>query len=219
MEQMLPPTLDVTYTTDWAGPLDGLHMDREMLQGFGLFPWQIVSRNSWWSRRLKKGEIGCAISHWRCWKDAADRNACVALMLEDDVVLVESFFDKVERALHVLEARDRDWDFLYLGRQPAMRDFPAGDGFVRPGYTHCTYAYMLSRSGIGKVLSVGFENHLIPLDEFLSALFVIHPRPDVARRYRPILKAFALEPPIAFQLPKEHGGSDTEATDFVDWQD
>src|ERR1041385_1965799 len=61
--------LDVVFTTDWNGPLDGAQIDRNSLRGFGLFPWKRTCSNQWWSRPLKKGEIGNSISHWRCWKD------------------------------------------------------------------------------------------------------------------------------------------------------
>jgi glycosyl transferase family 25 len=214
MEQLLPAHLNVTFTSDWHGPLDGLYIQPESLKGFGLFPWEIQSSNKWWSRPLKKGEIGCAISHWRCWKDAADYHEEV-LILEDDVDLADNFLQELSSVTNLIEVNFPDWDLLYLGRLRLMRDFAAGSGFVRPGYSHLTIGYMLSASGIDKILSVGFENALIPADEFLAALSIPHPRPDVARLYPPILNAFAVERDIVFQLPKEQAGSDTEHSDFI----
>src|SRR6266571_3451410 len=171
-------TLDVVFTTDWKGPLDGKQMDRNSLRGFGLLPWRMACSNQWWSRPLKKGEIGNSISHWRCWKDAASRDESRALVFEDDAVLTESFLDKFSQAVRTLDSRHRDWDFLYLGRlrrdippTPLGRDVPIDDGLVRPGYSQCAQAYMLTRAGLEKILSVGFENHLIPVDEFLPALY------------------------------------------------
>jgi len=122
----------------------------------------------------------------------------------------------------VLDTQHSPWDFLYLGRLrrdlgtlPLGRDVPVGDGLVRPGYSHCAHAYILTRTGLAKILSVGFETQLVPIDELLPALYTIHPRPDVARRYRPILEAFAVHPSIVFH--RRGAGSDTEASDFVDW--
>jgi glycosyl transferase family 25 len=246
MEEILPAELDVVFTTNWEGPLDGRQIDRESLRGFGLYPWPIVSRNEWWSHhewwsrpdslhdprvdqsgRLTKGEIGCAISHWRCWKDAWEQNLDRAIVFEDDVVLDGALLEKLSHALHILDTRHPAWDLLYLGRQrlhknraiPAVftRDIPVEEGLVRPGYSYCAHAYVLSRNGLKKILSVGFESAIIHTDEFLPALYMIHPRADIARRYRPILEAFAIEPSIAYQLPREQAGSDTQASDFVDW--
>ncbi len=67
--------------------MDGQAIDPDNLPGFGLYPWEIPSDNPWWSRPLKLGEIGCAISHWMCWQQAAADAADPALILEDDVVL------------------------------------------------------------------------------------------------------------------------------------
>jgi collagen beta-1,O-galactosyltransferase len=215
------PPLDVAFTTDWPGPLDGQRIDRAALQGFGLLPWKIASSVPSWSRPLKKGEIGTSISHWSCWKDAAARNEKYALVFEDDVVLVDSFLEQFLDALDRLDERFADWDLLYLGRVLQKfsigllsKDVPVEERMVRPGFSYCAHAYVLSKPGLHKVLSVGFEQALIPVDELLPALYTIHPRPDVVRKYRPLLNAYALEPSIALHVPDST--SDTEASDFID---
>jgi collagen beta-1,O-galactosyltransferase len=53
------------------------------------------------------------------------------------------------------------------------------------------------------------------VDEFLPALYMDHPREDVRRRYTKRLRAYAFEPPLVSQLPKDEAGSDTEASDWV----
>src|SRR5579863_9087045 len=116
VEKVLPAGLDVVFTTDWEGPLDGQQIDHESLRGFGLFPWQIVSKNIWWSEPLTKGDIGCAISHWRCWKDAREQNLDRAIFFEDDITLDKSFQEKLSHALHLLDTQHEGWDLLYLGR-------------------------------------------------------------------------------------------------------
>jgi collagen beta-1,O-galactosyltransferase len=98
-----------------------------------------------------------------------------------------------------------------------MRDFPLGHGLVRPGYSHGSFGYMLSRAGIEKVLSIRFENQLLPVDELLPALYIFHPRPDVRRRYPPSLNAFALERDIVTHIHIDgEDDSDTETTGFLD---
>src|SRR5262245_53333929 len=109
MEQLLGNTPEVIFTTDWEGPLDGNTIDQHSLAGFGLFPWQIAPPTPWWSRPLKKGEIGCSISHWRCWKDALERNVSIALFLEDDVLFIDGYREKVSTAIGVLDRQHASW--------------------------------------------------------------------------------------------------------------
>ncbi len=90
MERVLPATWDVQFTSDWDGPMDGQAIDPDDLPGFGLYQWELPSDNPWWSRPLKLGEIGCAVSHWMCWQQAAADAADPALILEDDAVLARS---------------------------------------------------------------------------------------------------------------------------------
>jgi collagen beta-1,O-galactosyltransferase len=88
-------------------------------------------------------------------------------------------------------------------------------GIVRPGYSYCTYGYLLSPSGLRAVLNSGFERALIPVDELIPALYLDHPREDIRLLYPKRLNAYAFEPPLVTQLPKEEAGSDTEASAFA----
>ena len=88
-------------------------------------------------------------------------------------------------------------------------------GVVRPGYGHCAYGYVLSQPGLRAVLAANLERALVPVDEFLPAMFVPHPRPDVRERFPPVLQALAFDPPVVAQRPKDAAGSDTEDSAFV----
>ena len=214
MEGILPPSWPVEYTTHWPGPRDGNAIGPNDLGGLGLFEWEIESRNQWWNRPLKLGEIGCAVSHWLCWQRAAALHSTRTLVLEDDVTLVPQIEHKLEAGLAELDALDPEWDLVYLGRwalEPDS-DIPVTPGIVRPAYSYCTFGYMLSASGLAKLLDVHFERAIIPVDELLPALYMSHPREDVRRRYPPRLNAYAFEPALVTQLPKDVAGSDTEAT-------
>jgi glycosyl transferase family 25 len=216
MERVLPATWDVQFTSDWDGPMDGQAIDPDDLPGFGLYPWEMRSDNPWWSRPLKLGEIGCAISHWMAWQKAAADGADPALILEDDVVLADHFAARLQSCLTRLWVTDPHWDLLYLGRWALDNgDRKVADGIVRPGYSYCTFGYLLSPSGLRKVLGSGFEHALIPVDEFIPALYVDHPREDIRSLYPKRLRAYALDPPLVTQLPKDEAGSDTEASAFV----
>lgn len=74
---------------------------------------------------------------------------------------------------------------------------------------------MLTQHAARLLLSAGLGDALIPVDEFLPAMYLDHPREDVRARFPARLGALAFDPPIVQQLPKEIAGSDTEDTDFV----
>jgi glycosyl transferase family 25 len=217
MERLLPAGWDVQFTSDWDGPMDGQSIDPGNLPGFGLYPWELPgSSNAWWSRPLKLGEVGCAVSHWMCWQKAAADGADPALILEDDAVPVGHFTALLQSRLTRLWEADPHWDLLYLGRWALNdEDRPVTGGIVRPGFSYCTFGYLLSASGLRKVLSCGFERALIPVDEFLPALYMDHPREDIRLLYPKLLSAYALESALITQLPKREAGSDTEASAFV----
>jgi glycosyl transferase family 25 len=218
MERILPRSWPVEYTTRWPGPLDGAAIRPGDLGGLGLFDWRIESHNAWWNRPLKLGEIGCAVSHWLCWQRAVALHADVALVLEDDVSLAPRIERDLPERVAELDAVDREWDLVYLGRwvlEPD-NDVPVAPGLVRPAYSYCTFAYMLSARGLAKILDVEFERAIIPVDELLPALYMPHPRADVRLRYPPCLNAYAFDPPLVTQLPKDVAGSDTEASSFSD---
>jgi glycosyl transferase, family 25 len=60
--------------------------------------------------------------------------------------------------------------------------------------------------------SSGFERALIPVDELIPALDMDEPRQVIRALYPKRLRAYALEPPLVTQLPKDEAGSDTEAS-------
>jgi collagen beta-1,O-galactosyltransferase len=151
-----------------------------------------------------------------CWQKAAGDAANPALILEDDIVLADHFAARLQSCLTRLWMADPHWDLLYLGRWPLdHEDSRVAEGIVHPGYSYCTFGYLLSASGLRTVLSCEFERALIPVDEFIPALYMDHPREDIRSLYPKRLKAYALEPPLVTQLPKDEAGSDTEASAFV----
>jgi len=216
MEHVLPAMWDVQFTSDWDGPMDGQAIDPDDLPGFELYPWELPSDNPWWRRPLKLGEIGCSISHWMCWQKAAADAADPALILEDDAVLPDHCAARLQSRLARLSTIDPHWDLLYLGRWARDDgDRAATEGIVHPGYSYCTFGYLLSASGLAAVLNCGFERALIPVDELIPALYMDHPREDIRSLYPKRLRAYALEPSLITQLPKDEAGSDTEASAFV----
>ncbi|MER6971154.1 glycosyltransferase family 25 protein [Nocardioides sp. NPDC000445] len=218
MTRSLPAELTATFTSDWQGPFDGQELRQADLEeaGYKLFPWQIESDNSWWSRPLKYGEIGCTLSHLACWRHAAQNgNEPYILVLEDDAVLQPTFLEDLLEGLGRLDGHHARFDLLYLGRYLLDPDQEAVPGFVAPGYSHCTFGYLLTRPALGVLLATQLESAVVPVDEFLPSLYIDHPRADLRARFPRQLTALAFDPPIVHQRPKDDAGSDTEDSAFV----
>ena len=180
-----------------------------------LFPWEIKSENAWWSRPLKIGEVACGLSHHECWKIAASETD-PTFILEDDTFGRGDFEMQTQRRMTDLNALDPWWDLVYFGRVSMAVDLAfCCEGIFRPGYSHCTYAYAISKNGAMKLLESEYLSHMMPVDEFLPALFCEHPRSDVRAIVRPILRAYAFQPEIIGQLEKMKWGSDTEESSNV----
>jgi glycosyl transferase family 25 len=141
------------------------------------------------------------------------------LILEDDAVLAPNFLEEFLGGLRQLGQSEppNGFDLLYLGRYPLQPGQPARPGFVAPGYSHCTFSYLVTRRALGVLLETRLDQAIIPIDEFLPSLYVDHPRPDLRARFPRQLIALAFEPPLVHQLPKSEAGSDTEDSDFADW--
>lgn len=74
---------------------------------------------------------------------------------------------------------------------------------------------MLSAAGLRAVADAHYDEALIPVDEFLPALYCDHPRRDVRARYARRMTAYAFAPSVVGQLPKAVAGSDTEDSAFL----
>jgi hypothetical protein len=80
-------------------------------------------------------------------------------------------------------------------------------------WPHARAAGDLTSPGTVKIVTRG--DGVWPVDELIPALYMDHPRADIRLLYPKRLRAYALEPPLVTQLPKEEAGSDTEASGFA----
>ncbi|MEU7765008.1 glycosyltransferase family 25 protein [Nocardia sp. NPDC049190] len=219
IQHRLPIGTPVTYTSDFDVTIDGHEIARSGIAdlGISLFDWQIHSDNPWWNRPLKYGEVGCTIAHLACWRHAEKNSSSpYVLVLEDDAFLVPEVGSRLREGLSRLNNSDEPFDLLYLGRYRLDPDTPTSvPGIVRPGYSHCSFAYLLTREGLRIALTTDLPKAIVPIDEFLPALYAPHPRPDMRRRFPPRLAALAFDPPLATQRDKADAGSDTEESQFV----
>jgi hypothetical protein len=141
--------------------------------------------NKYWHRELTNGEIGCALSHIKIWEDAYEKKYDNIIIFEDDV---EN--DGKPYNWDVLSSiRELNYDLFYLGRHLQQGYDEVGDtplenypGLCVPGFSYQSHAYMMSRSGIVKMVEDYLpilKNNLLPIDEFLPALCNWTPRLDL----------------------------------------
>jgi GR25 family glycosyltransferase involved in LPS biosynthesis len=121
-------------------------------------------------KELRRGEIGCSLSHFEVWKKLlkSDKNYC--LILEDDAYFVDDFKNKLNIILN--EVKDSKWDILYLNEN-CTRYFKNCDGkpytknTIRPeniGYG--MYGYIIKKDFIKKCTD--FLPIIYPVDVYLS---------------------------------------------------
>jgi glycosyl transferase, family 25 len=214
MLRVIPHGLEAEFTSDWIVDFDWRNGSK-YLDEFGLFPWKIQCSNSWWNRPLKKGEVACAVAHMLCWRHAVEKSSDIFLILEDDVWFDDGFDEKLAKGLQSLTTIRPQWELLYLGREPLAPDLRIANGIVRPGYSFGAYAYMMTGTGARKLVESTFDKAIIPVDEFLPAMYGDHPRADVRREFPKRIVAYAFDPSIVFPLEESIFGSDTEDSVFV----
>ena len=136
---------------------------------------------SFWVRPLTRGEIGCAMSHMMSWLAAYNEGVERALFLEDD------FNPEWEDTNWGIFDELPEFDILYLGRHSLSGCDEVGlDHFLKPYFGYQAHAYVMSRSGLVKLMNGSFNTfreNIIPTDEFLPTLHSVHPRKDIAELF------------------------------------
>ena len=114
------------------------------------------------NHKLKKGQIGCYLSHLKLLKKAKNDNDNIIIVLEDDIVFSKNFKDKLNE--YYKEVPD-DWDIIYLGAsrvkgKKISKHVLEGvyDKYIDGSFNMGTYAMMLNKKSINKLLKL-----LIPI--------------------------------------------------------
>lgn len=84
-------------------------------------------------RPMKKGEIGCFLSHYRIWEEVARSRYSRVVVFEDDVRFLENSTIELTEMVEDLMKMRTEWDLIYLGRKKMS---PHGDEFFVPGSFH-----------------------------------------------------------------------------------
>jgi glycosyl transferase family 25 len=81
-----------------------------------------------YDKELNDGEIGCYMSHARCWEQIVAQDIDYALILEDDAILTPELKDFIAK----LADSTQEWDYIKLshGRKPKniLNAIDLGDG-------------------------------------------------------------------------------------------
>lgn len=214
-----PECFEYIATDNWPQLHDGQQLSigtfATELEELQLFNWKTTGDFEWWARPLKWGEVGCTIGHWKIWQRAYEMNLPEVYIFEDDALLPDDLPEKIELLNRDMDSLSLPCDLFYLGRVIEGIDKPVTSNLVKPGFSHCTYGYRLSNAGLKILLSTNLLGNVIPIDEFLPAMYMRHPREDVAKVFPPRISALAAYPEIVAQRKKSDAGSDTEDSEFV----
>lgn len=106
-----------------------------------------------YGRNLNPGEIGCTLSHFKCYRKLVDENIPYALILEDDITIIRDFslIDDIARSLPC----NQPWvlflsaDYWFTRRKIFNSELSIASVYDAVG----TYAYIINRCGAELLLS------------------------------------------------------------------
>ena len=170
------------------------------------------------NRNFTVGEIGCTLSHIKCYETFMSEDIDFCVILEDDVIIPEYFDEKITNIIQNL--KNIDWEFLYLGRNKVdfgKPDEEYDDNFVKAGYSWWCCGYMLNKKGAEKILSSNILNKLTVIDEFIPIISgcYYHQFFD-AYGLQEYLKIYSLKNLIIHPKPNAFDSSETEFSKTID---
>lgn len=126
-------------------------------------------------RPMRRGEIGCYLSHIKTWEAFLKSNNDYALILEDDAVFVDDFKSKFNDLL--LEI-DFPFDVIYLNDNcehhfgdKCLYGRRKSKNFFKPGTVgYGLYGYLLSRDGAIKLLNISLPIQM-PIDDKIMIMY------------------------------------------------
>ncbi len=150
-------------------------------------------------------EVSLAIGHWNTWLKSKMENLKSILVLEENFISNATHFSILNTSL--------PWELLYLGRISNGGDISAEGGFVTPGYSNGAFAYVITASGINKIIESGYDQHLISAGEFLTIMHRAHPNKKIASLFKGHLVALA---PMKNFVEQDGTWDSTEGNDDTD---
>lgn len=133
-------------------------------------------RRSFFGRDLKGGEVGCLLSHKKCFEKIVAEDISIALIFEDDVVLDENFTKILNAALQHKDS----YDILRFIKKPKLLKKPHKNLFhLNDKHSICkthgvpggAYAYLITRTGAEKML-YQMEKNYLPVDTLMGQVWL-----------------------------------------------
>tara|TARA_Y100000389_G_scaffold154199_1_gene154671 strand:- start:459 stop:3212 length:2754 start_codon:yes stop_codon:yes gene_type:complete len=167
---------------------DGIELNDEIINKMDagiLKEWT----DPFFGRNITWGEVGCCLSHYGVMEKCVQENTEVAVILEDDVLIPDNFSQHINDCLDSLNEID-DWELCYLGRK-AMdeKDVDYNEKFLIPGYSYWSCAYIINLKGMKKIIDVGINKNIMPIDEFKNIIAQTSP-------YKNYYKFYNLKEPL-----------------------
>ena len=120
------------------------------------------------AKRLKRGQIACALSHIRVLEEVVTRRCRNALVFEDDFDLAEGFAKKLHNSLRVVP---REFDVIYVYDANLMNSsaVPGLPGMRKSAHPLGTVGYAVSNRGARKILDL-----ITPITHHLDEMLAVH---------------------------------------------
>jgi len=98
---------------------------------------------------MRKGEIGCMLSHFKVLKHIIDHGIEIATVFEDDVCFHPEW-EKIRDMYYRLTPDN--YDMIFLGNQLESCTHHSKTELIVNEYTYCTHAYSITLEGARKLL-------------------------------------------------------------------
>ena len=161
----------------------------------------------YWSRPMKRGEMGCSQSHLRAIQTC---DTDYLLVLEDDADYLSDLWYKIGSYLD--ELNGIPWDAVDLGAisidDYQFKHVTASLGLR--GYCYQSHCILYSREGMNKMRKLDPNVDVIPFDEMLPALRRAHPRKDLQALYHHVSQMRVFFPRERISNQKKDYVHDTE---------
>ncbi|MCY4148696.1 MAG: glycosyltransferase family 25 protein [Gammaproteobacteria bacterium] len=161
-EQMAAMGLDYRIVT----AVDGNLLSRDEVDEICRANAMLLRRGS----HLSLGEVGCAFSHIRLYREILDDDVEAMVILEDDARIDKRILLAIEQYRHFPE----DWDIVFLGCRiratslNTVRQLPGKISLKQPGgfgHVRLTTGYIVSLQGAGRLLRLTRDLHK-PIDHY-----------------------------------------------------
>ncbi|WP_133259631.1 glycosyltransferase family 25 protein [Pseudochryseolinea flava] len=123
-------------------------------------PTEIVSAQS--QRSLSNGSIGAILSHYAAWNELLSTQEDSFYVFEDDIILTSDFKKNLENIWADIPA---NFDIIYLGSGMSIKNdmlAKVSNNIYVPHFPRRgLYGYILSRTGIGKLIRLVFPINIL----------------------------------------------------------